>query len=91
MHQLPTGFPRLLVALVVVLAVRADAATIRGAQDGSSSFFEITSGILAASPGDTIRIAPGWYQESVPLTTAGNTEQAFAAGSRPHSCGNSLT
>ena len=79
MHQLPTGFPRLLVALVVVLTVRADAATIRVAQDGSSSFFEITSGILAASPGDTIRIAPGWYQESVPLTTAGNTEQAFAA------------
>jgi len=79
MHQLSTGFPRLLVALVVVLAVRADAATIRVAQDGSSSFFEITSGILAASPGDTISIAPGWYQESVPLTTAGNTEQAFAA------------
>lgn len=69
----------LVVALAAVATSHAEAATIHIEQDGSGDFTEIAAGILAASPGDTIRIGPGWYQDSEPFTTGGSTEDTFVA------------
>jgi len=69
----------LVMAMAAVTAFHAEAATIRVEQDGSGDFTEIAAGILAASPGDTIRIGPGWYQGSAPFTTGGSTEETFVA------------
>lgn len=67
------------ILVLVMAAIHAEAATIRVEQDGSGDFTEISTGILAAAPGDTVRIGAGWYQQSVPLSTGGNTEETYAA------------
>lgn len=69
----------ILAGLAVLLSATANAATIRIEQDGSGDSTSITFGMLAAAPGDTILIGPGWYQQSVPFTTGGSTEETFAA------------
>src|SRR5437762_10489585 len=51
-----------------------------------ADYTSINAAILAAAPGDKIRVCPGLYNETVVVSKAGLSLQGSTNGSAPESC-----